>query len=103
MGLYSGHAPARRRIRFTLTGHAIHTMIFHRILILASLAAFSGAAAAASPATNPLATLAERSGFVRTGRYEEVERLCTAYQTRWPTALRCHEFGRTPEGRPMLA
>jgi len=52
---------------------------------------------------NTLATIAERSLYTRTGRYEEVERLCQAYAAKWPQALRCHEFGRTPEGRPMLA
>ncbi len=50
-----------------------------------------------------LDTVAERSGFRTTGRYEEVERLCRAYATTWPDAVRCTEFGRTPEGRPMLA
>ena len=50
-----------------------------------------------------LATVAEQSGNQRTGRYEEVERLCLAYQRQWPEQVRCEEFGRTPEGRPMLA
>jgi hypothetical protein len=48
-----------------------------------------------------LRTEAERSGFQRTGRYEEVGRLCAAFQARWPAAVRCLEFGRTPQGRPM--
>ena len=61
--------------------------------------------AAASPPGDPpdLATVAERSGFARTGRYDEVERLCAAYAARWPEQVRCLEFGRTPENRPMLA
>jgi hypothetical protein len=50
-----------------------------------------------------LTTEAERSGNVRTGRYAEVEQLCPAFQQRWPGQVRCFEFGRTPEGRPMLA
>ncbi|HEX2494998.1 MAG TPA: M14 family metallopeptidase, partial [Steroidobacter sp.] len=50
-----------------------------------------------------LATEAERSGYQRTGRYDEVERLCRAYEQQWPAQARCVEFGRTPEGRPMLA
>jgi murein tripeptide amidase MpaA len=60
---------------------------------------------AASPPEAPpdLATVAERSGFARTGRYDEVERLCAAYAARWPNQVRCLEFGRTPENRPMLA
>ena len=60
------------------------------------------ASAAAAPA-HPLSTVAEQSGNRRTGRYEEVERLCPAFQARWPAQVRCFEFGRTPEGRPMLA
>jgi hypothetical protein len=50
-----------------------------------------------------LATISERSGFTVTGRYEEVERLCDGFQSAYPDAVRCFEFGRTPEGRPMLA
>jgi len=50
-----------------------------------------------------LQTVAERSGFLRTGRYAEVENLCARFQAAWPDAVRCVEFGRTPEGRPMLA
>jgi hypothetical protein len=65
-------------------------------------------AAAQGQATTPpvpldLTTVAERSGFARTGRYDEVERLCAAYAARWPDKARCLEFGRTPENRPMLA
>jgi hypothetical protein len=65
--------------------------------IALSLAQF--ATAASAPA---LTTVAEQSGDRRTGRYEEVERLCPAFQQRWPNQVRCFEFGRTPEGRPML-
>jgi hypothetical protein len=50
-----------------------------------------------------LETVSERSGFRITGRYDEVERLCRAFASTWPDAVRCAEFGRTPEGRPMLA
>ena len=57
---------------------------------------------AAAPGPD-LRTLAERSGFQRTGRYEEVSRLCAGFQARWPAAVRCLEFGRTPQGRPMQA
>ena len=48
-------------------------------------------------------TLAEQTGFKKTGRYEEAQRLCEIYAQAWPEAVRCFEFGRTPEGRPMLA
>ncbi len=58
-------------------------------------------ASAASP--KPLETLAERSGFRITGRYDEVERLCAEFAKAFPGAVRSFEFGRTPEGRPMLA
>lgn len=50
-----------------------------------------------------LTTVAEQSGFQRTGRYDEVERLCRAYAAQWPDRVRCVEFGRTPEQRPLLA
>jgi len=36
-----------------------------------------------------LATTAERSGYTRTGRFDEVERLCAAFQQAWPTATAC--------------
>ena len=50
-----------------------------------------------------LATEAERSGFLRTGRYEEVIALCDAFAARHPDSVRCIGFGTTPEGRPMKA
>jgi len=50
-----------------------------------------------------LTTLAEQSGFRRTGRSEEVTRLCTAFAAAWPGAVRQLEFGRSAEGRPMRA
>ena len=54
-------------------------------------------------ATNPLATVAEQSAFKRTGHYDEVIRLCAAFAATYPDAVRCIEFGKTPEGRPMQA
>jgi len=50
-----------------------------------------------------LVTIAEQSGFVRTGHFDEVQRLCADFQTAWPDNVRCIEFGRSPEGRPLLA
>ena len=50
-----------------------------------------------------LRTVAEQSGYTRTGRYDEVERLCAAFAAQWPTQVRCTEFGRSPEGRRLLA
>jgi hypothetical protein len=50
-----------------------------------------------------LLTVAEKSGFTRTGRSDEVARLCTAFAERWPDAVRVFEFGRSSEQRAMLA
>jgi len=54
-------------------------------------------------ATAVLSTVAERSGFKQTGRYDEVIALCDAFQSTYPNAVRCFTFGTTPEGRPMKA
>lgn len=70
--------------------------------ILPLLVAFA-VATGAHAAVDPLTTVAERSGFRTTGRYDEVIALCKAFQKAYPKAVRCVEFGRTPEGRPMLA
>jgi Zinc carboxypeptidase len=51
--------------------------------------------------TPSLKTVAEQSQFQRTGRYDEVGRLCKAYEDKWRDAVRCTQFGMTPEGRPM--
>jgi hypothetical protein len=67
-------------------------------LLLALLAAVPLAQSATD-----LRTVSERSGFTATGRYAEVEQLCAAFQKAYPGAVRCVEFGRTPENRPMLA
>ena len=62
--------------------------------------ALVGLSATAAP---PLTTHAERSGFLQTGRYEEVGRLCHDFARTHPRAVRCAAFGRTPQGRPMWA
>jgi hypothetical protein len=67
--------------------------------LLALLAAASADAAAAGDLT----TLAEQTGHDQTGRYAEVERLCPALAARAPGRLRCFEWGKSPEGRPLLA
>jgi hypothetical protein len=64
-------------------------------------ALLSSCLATAAFAADPLSTVAERSGFRQTGRYDEVVALCAAFQARWPASVRCEEFGRTPQGRPM--
>src|SRR5258706_9619150 len=50
-----------------------------------------------------LLTIAEKSGFRRTGRTDEVAQLFAAYAKAWPQHVRVLEFGRSAEGRPMLA
>jgi hypothetical protein len=55
----------------------------------------------AAPA--PLTTVAERSGYVETGRYDEVLTLCDAFPKRYPRRVVCEKFGVTPEGRTMVA
>lgn len=67
-------------------------------LLLALLAAIPLAHAAPD-----LSTVSERSGFKATGRYDEVVKLCAAFAKAYPKQVKCTEFGRTPEGRPMLA
>src|SRR5438874_616335 len=68
-----------------------------------------GRTAAARPVRLPLmqdptlTTLAEQSGFARTGRTDEVTRLCAAFTQAWPKVVHTLEFGRSAEGRPMRA
>ena len=50
-----------------------------------------------------LRTIAEESGFRRTGRTEEVTRLLAAFTAAWPKAAHNLEFGRSAEGRPLRA
>lgn len=69
-------------------------------LLLALLAAPAFHAAHAAP---DLTTVSERSGFQATGRYDEVIKLCGDFQKAYPKEVKCIEFGRTPEDRPMLA
>jgi Zinc carboxypeptidase len=71
------------------------------MMVIGILASICGAPLIGNAAQ--LSTIAEQSGFKRTGRYAEVERLCRDFQQSWTGKVRCVEFGRTPEGRPMLA
>jgi murein tripeptide amidase MpaA len=50
-----------------------------------------------------LATLAEESGYKRTGKIDEVERLSAEFQRVWPRCVRSFEYGRSAEGRPLRA
>nr|MBA3487597.1 peptidase M14 [Lysobacter sp.] len=75
-----------------------------RIALLCASVLTSLLAAASLPAfaAEPeLTTISERSGFIRTGRYEEVIALCAAFAERYPDTVACQDFGTTPEGRPM--
>jgi hypothetical protein len=76
-----------------------------RTLLATALLAcpFAIAVSTAMAAGPALSTVAERSGFRQTGRYDEVIALCDAFQRAYPAAVRCFEFGTTPEGRPMKA
>jgi len=60
-------------------------------------------AAPLAHAAPDLVTISERSGFQATGRYDEVIKLCGAFQRAYPKQVKCFQFGTTPEGRPMLA
>ena len=74
------------------------------MLRIAPLVAATTVACGGGNAPPPvLVTAAEQSGYTRTGRYDEVEKLCAAFQQAWPGNVRCVEFGRSPENRPMLA
>lgn len=57
----------------------------------------------AAPAAAGLTTEGERSGWVRTGRYDELQPLIERFVQAYPQAVRMEQFGVSPEGRPMLA
>src|SRR5690606_3886024 len=73
------------------------------LALLLGLAPATVPAATAAGTAASLVTESERSGFQRTGRYAEVLALCDAFAAHDPQAVRCIEFGTTPEGRPMKA
>lgn len=77
------------------------TLVLRTLWLAATLLAAANAHAQA-PAIE-LRTQAEQTQFRRTGRYAEVQQLCAAFVRAYPKQARCLEFGRTPEGRPMLA
>jgi hypothetical protein len=51
----------------------------------------------------PLTTVAERSGDLKTGPYDEVVSLCGDFERAFPGKAKCTKWGTTPEGRPLLA
>lgn len=56
-----------------------------------------------SVSADPLRTVAEQSGYTRTGRYDEVGRLCGEFERVFPGRARCTRFGVTAAGRPLFA
>ncbi len=72
-------------------------------MIRSALLLALSAAVPLAQAAPDLTTVSERSGFIKTGRYDEVIRLCAAFQQAYPKQVRCIDFGTTPEGRPMKA
>ena len=92
----------RARLRARLAGACLLAAL--PAAALPALAAMPVPAAMPPPraaATPALSTGAERSGFVRTGRYEEVLALCDAFAKAYPDAVRCQDFGASAEGRPL--
>ena len=75
--------------------------LFHAALLACLLAGWPLPGATAVPTQPGLTTVAERSGFQRTGRYPETVELCAAFARAYPDAVRCATFGTTPQGRPM--
>jgi hypothetical protein len=78
-------------------------MCLRPALLAVSLLASQLCALHATAAGAALTTLAERSDYRQTGRYDEVVALCEAFQAAHPRAVRCFDFGTTPQGRPMKA
>jgi len=72
-----------------------------RTVLVAAMLAAAATPLHAAAADDALTTVAERSGFLKTGRYDEVIAMCASFAKRYPDAVRCEEFGTTPEGRPM--
>ncbi|MCX5748099.1 MAG: M14 family zinc carboxypeptidase [Proteobacteria bacterium] len=60
------------------------------------------ACAHATAARPSLVTVGETSGYTRTGRYDEVLRLCAAYAHSY-AGVACETIGHTSEDRPLVA
>jgi hypothetical protein len=67
------------------------------------LAPLVALALASRPAPFDLATTAEKTGFERTGRYDEAVRLCRDLERAHPRRARCFSYGTSPEGRELVA
>ena len=73
-----------------------------------ALAALLVLAAACGARTTPrrtdvdLTTTAEASDWIRTGRHDEIVRLCRDLARVYPERARCSTYGTSPEGRDLL-
>jgi len=77
--------------------------MLRRLLAAVALTVTILSPAAHAQERDALSTVGELSGYARTGRFDEVQRLCAAFAKTWPKQVKCVEFGRSPEGRPLLA
>ncbi len=75
--------------------------MLHRLIFAALIGYASTSYSNTLPAD--LKITAERENWLKTGRYDEVEKLCVSLPRHFPKNVRCDSFGTTPEGRPMLA
>lgn len=62
-----------------------------------------GCRCAPEPPPVDLATTAEKSAYRETGTYDEVDRLCHGFESRFPGKASCFAFGTTPEKRTIWA
>ncbi len=83
------------------TGTMQHSFVC--LLVVFLHASFAVAAELDRSPRADLSTLAERSGWKQTGRYEEVIKLCERFVAAYPTEVARCQFGETAEGRPLLA
>ncbi|HSD89788.1 MAG TPA: M14 family zinc carboxypeptidase, partial [Kofleriaceae bacterium] len=68
----------------------------------AVIAAVLGGCRASARPKLPLITTGERSGYTRTGHYDEAVALCRDFARAYD-GVRCEEIGRTLEDRPIVA
>ena len=72
----------------------------HHLLLWLAIGVTANASATTSVS---LVTHAEQTHFTETGRYAEVETLSRRFEAAFPGKVKRVVFGRTPEGRPMIA
>ena len=76
--------------------------IYHFLLALVLLISSGSLAWSAESAPHqPL--IAESTHFLKTGRYDEVERRCQDWPRRYPQWVRCETVGRSAQGRSIRA